>query len=232
MALRLRELHPEREFEFVITPTGDESDEMLEHWRRLMVILGPLVPLTCGLSLQGLIEKHRMLPNWRARWCTRQLKIEPYEAFLIRSAPAVSYVGLRADEEVRGGMEFRGDIPEVELTFPMRDWGWRMGDVLSYLDERGIVIPPRTDCMSCFFQTLGEWYELWRTDRPLYLDYEQNESTISRERDRQCTYRSDGRDSWPAPLSALRAEFEAGRRPRGVDQPDLFGQARCRVCSM
>lgn len=107
MALRLAEVEP-RDYIYVCTPTGDELPEMFAHWRKLSKLLGkPLLPITADTTLQGLIERQKALPNWRQRWCTRMLKIEPYEAWLVKNAPAISYVGLRADEESRGGMEFR-----------------------------------------------------------------------------------------------------------------------------
>ena len=106
-----------------------------------------------GGSLEGLIEKQKALPNWRQRWCTRMLKIEPYAAWLMQQSKTydriVSYVGIRADEEEREGGDY-SKIPGVEMRFPMRDWGWGVGDVLNYLEQRGVVIPERTDCAWCF----------------------------------------------------------------------------------
>ena len=82
MALRLAEVEPS-DYEYVITPTGDELPEMYEHWKRLGALLGkPLKSITSGYSLQGLIRKWDALPNWRQRWCTRVLKIEPFNAYL------------------------------------------------------------------------------------------------------------------------------------------------------
>ena len=41
------------------------------------------------------------LPSPQARWCTRKLKIEPFERY-VGSAPAFSYIGIRADEQRQG----------------------------------------------------------------------------------------------------------------------------------
>ena len=232
MALRLHEMHPDRQYERVITPTGDELPDMFAHWRRLADILGPLTVVTADTTLEGLIDRWSALPNWRQRWCTRVLKIEPYHSYLMKAAPCVSYVGLRADEEQRSGMEFRGDLPGVDLRFPMREWGWSLGDVLAYLDRCQVAIPARTDCGSCFFQSLGEWWEMWNGDSARYAGYEEMEARVSRERGKPLTFRSPGRDSWPAGLADLREQFELGHRPKDAGQEDLFKTARCRTCSL
>ena len=70
MALRLRELFPGLAFEYVITPTGDELPEMVEHWAQLEKTLGPLRRLST-LTLEKVIEREGMIPNFRARLCGR-----------------------------------------------------------------------------------------------------------------------------------------------------------------
>ena len=166
MALRLAEVEPS-DYEYVITPTGDELPEMYEHWKRLGALLGkPLKPITSGYSLQGLIRKWNALPNWRQRWCTRVLKIEPFNAYLMANLPATTYVGLRADEpeDIRRGT-ILGGVEGITQRYPLREWGWGINDVRLYLEGRGVSIPQRTDCARCFFQRAGEWYELWQEAR-------------------------------------------------------------------
>ncbi len=231
MALRLSEVEP-REYMYVCTPTGDELPEMFEHWKRLAALLGkPILPITSGHSLSGLIRHYNALPNWRQRWCTRRLKIEPYYAWLVKHAPAVSYVGLRADEEDRQGMQFPEIAEAVKVRFPMREWSWGEADVWAYLDRRGVTIPARTDCARCYHQTLGEWWRLWHDHPELYADAENQEQATGH------TFRGPNRDSWPAPLNELRQRFEHGDVPPGtVQTDDLFQGGRrktmCRVCSL
>ncbi len=77
MALRLVEVEP-RDYIFVCTPTGDELPTMFEHWRQLGEKLEkPILPIMRH-SLKGLTHQWNALPNWRQRWCTRAIKIEPY----------------------------------------------------------------------------------------------------------------------------------------------------------
>lgn len=224
MALRLAEIEP-REYVYVCTPTGDELPEMFAHWRRLSELLGaPILPVMGG-TLKGLVNKWQALPNWRQRWCTRKLKIEPFAAWMMQQPkPLTFYVGLRADEPERDGGDYAA-VPDVDMRFPLREQGWREADVWAYLDQRGVSIPERTDCARCFYQTLGEWWRLWKEHPEIYADAEAQEVAIGH------TWRSPGRDDWPTALADLRADFERGRIPRGNPaQPDLFRGMQCRAC--
>lgn len=222
MALRLAELEP-RPYVYICTPTGNESAAMFDHWRRLGDLLGrPLTPVVGG-SLVGLIRDQQALPNVWMRWCTRRLKIEPYAAWLSQHTPAVSYVGLRADEAEREGGDY-SDVPGVVMRYPLREWGWTRSDVFAYLDRRGVQIPDRTDCRLCFFQRIGEWHRLWTDDPEAWAEGEALEALTGH------TFRSPGRDTWPASMAELRARFETGDAPRGALQRDLFADLKCRVC--
>lgn len=230
LALELAEREP-RPYTYVCTPTGDELPEMFAHWRRLGEMLGArIVPIMAG-TLASTIETQGMLPNFRARFCTRILKIEPYRRFLIEQAaigPVVSYVGLRADEPGRAGGAY-GDIDGVEMRFPLREWGWGEPEVQAGLAARGVSCPVRTDCARCYHQRVGEWFLLWLDHRDIF------ESAIADEQRYGATYRTPGRDSWPTALADMAKRFEAG----DVPERSLTRMARehmeagaCRVCRM
>ena len=230
MALRLAEVEP-RDYLYLCTPTGDELPEMFDWWKRLGCILGSQIKPVMETSLKECIATNNMLPNFRARFCTRQIKIEPYRRFLQRlcaTGKVVSYVGLRADEEGRAGGAY-DDIPGVESRFPFLEWAWGLSEVLGYLDERGITVPERTDCARCYHQRIGEWWRLWAYNRSIYLDAEADEARYGH------TYRTPGRDSWPTALKDLRALFESGFVPKGADQMQFrntMNGGGCRVCAM
>lgn len=228
LALRLRELNPETDYTFVCTPTGDELPEMFAHWRKLGELLGKkLTPICHPKGLKGIIRQEKMLPNFRARFCTRILKIEPYRQWLAENAPCVSHVGLRADEEGRAGGAY-SDIPGIEMRFDLREWGWGVNEVWSYLDGRGVTIPDRTDCARCYHQQIGEWWMLWKYQPALYADAERDEAEFGH------TYRSPGRDTWPVGLKELREAFESGRQPKSVKPTSngLRHVGACRVCTL
>ena len=230
MAIWLSENEP-RDYIYAITPTGDELPDMIAHWRLLSEILGkPLMPIGTGKGLRQSIREERMLPRHSARWCTRKLKIEPYYNWLSTIVPAVSYVGLRADESARQGMIFPSS-DETTVRFPLREIGWGIGEVLEYLDEHNIVIPRRTDCARCFHQTIGEWWYLWKDYPDIFAEAMEDEAWVSKERGCDATFRSPQRDTWPASLAELAEEFKKGKRPKHAGQRDMFTGA-CRVCSL
>lgn len=224
------------EYTYVCTPTGDELPEMEAHWTKLEGLLGAPIIRLDGHTLMGLIIQQEMLPNHRARWCTRIIKLERYYGWLAQQGPVISHVGLRADEESRPGMIFP-DMGEVVMDFPMRRWGWTVEDVMAFLAEEGVSIPDRTDCAVCFWQKLGEWYLLWRDYPERYERYERGEHAeeyVTIKRGTPFTFRSPQRDNWPASLKELRQEFERGRVPerslRMMDKRRLVGA--CRVCTL
>lgn len=232
LALRLAEIEP-RDYEYVCTPTGNEPPDMVAHWLKLGEILGkPITRVTHNAGLDGLIFQQKSIPNWRQRWCTRMLKIEPYAAWLSENSPCVSYVGLRADEEEREGGDFL-NVPGVEMRFPMREWGWGIADVMGYLKEKGIVIPKRTDCLVCFFQRLIEWYEFWNAAFIQGSVEHRRAWDMGEAQEQFCghTFRSPGRDTWPASMKDLRAEFERGRVPKDT-RKDPLNEMKCRVCRL
>lgn len=226
LALWLRENEP-RDYTYVCTPTGNELPEWYDHMRGLMQLFGATIHPVMGGTLKQIIAQEQMIPNWRARFCTRMLKLDPFAAWLMHRTPATIYVGLRADEEERAGGDYH-QVPDVTVRYPLREAGMGEADVYAFLDQRNVRIPERTDCAWCFFQTLGEWWVLWREHRGLYAEAEQIEV------ERGHTFRSPQRDSWPTSLRDLRLRFEGGHvPPRTAVQRDLFrGQMQCRVCRL
>jgi hypothetical protein len=231
LALLLREQNPGTPYNYICTPTGNELPEMFAHWLSLGERLGRrLVPIMAG-TLHGTIRREKMLPNFRARFCTRILKIEPYRKFLIEQAalgPIVSYVGLRADEEGRAGGAY-GDIDGVEMKFPLRDMGFAERDVQATLTRFGVRCPDRTDCGDCYHQRLGEWYEYWLNHRAAAME------AVALEKEMGGTYRTPGRDAWPTALEDLFAAFERGRVPTislNRMARERMQVGACRVCTL
>lgn len=208
LALALKLLEPPRGYQYVCTPTGNEPDEMKAHWDRLEVLLGkPLIRITQN-TLMGLIYLQRALPNWRMRWCTRMLKIEPFEEYILEHLPCTVYVGIRADEVDRDSVAYETLDGGIIRRYPFVEWGWGLSHVLNLLDNNGIIIPERTDCAVCFYQRIWEWYQLWLNHPEQYAQGEAAEEYTGH------TFRSEQRDTWPAALKLLRQEFERGRIPK------------------
>lgn len=226
MALALAEREP-RDYTYICNATGNELPEMQDHFCKLERMLGkPIQWVGAGKDLYQLILDLKMIPNFRARFCTRILKIEPTIEFFEKLPPgSVLYVGLRADEEERKGLY--GE--DIEVRFPMREWGWGINEVWQFLNERGVKIPKRTDCGVCPYQRLGEWWDLWKHHPEEFERGAFIEDLFDH------TFRSAQRDTWPASLHDLGAEFAKGRVPRGaneVNDPYANPETICRVCSL
>lgn len=225
MALRLAEIEP-RDYVYICNPTGHELPDMNAHWAKLETLLSKPLLRVSNKDLDYWIEFYNALPNWRQRWCTRQLKIEPTIAFIAAHQPAVLYVGLRADEETREGI-YSGDVVN---DFPFRRWNWGIADVRDYLKQRGVSIPERTDCYDCYGQQIVEWKRLHRK-WPWFFN-----RAVDHEAKTGYTFRSPGRDTWPAGLAEMAKEFDRNRRVRGEKlQASLFDDdeySGCRVCRL
>jgi len=208
LSLMMRSTYPKVPFRFVITPTGDELPEMQFHWARLEEILGQkLLRLPCP-TLTETIDKHKALPNFRMRFCTGDIKIKPFMEYMENlPSDSVLYVGLRADEEDRTGIQVIEE-DTYRVAFPFQWYGWTLETVLGYLEAKGIEIPKRTDCARCFYQRIDEWRDLYYEHPHIYASACLDEAISG------FTYRSDKRDTWPASLVELAKEFDRGRQPR------------------
>lgn len=230
MVLRLAELG--EDFECIFTPTGDELPDLVDHIEGIVKMVGCKLNVPKGPQLEDLIDGYNALPNWRQRWCTRQIKIEPCLAFLKEHPGSTLAVALRADEEDRQGIYT--DLATYRR--PLHEWGWGLKEVLDYLKSKNVSVPKRTDCGCCYGQRLNEWWTLWREYPDRWSKYEAWEERTGH------TFRSPQRDTWPAALKDLRREFESGRVPRGAtNQLNLFaedcetmdpGKLPCRVCRL
>ena len=208
----------------LFTPTGDELPELFAHVERVEAMTHRQAIRPPNKPLSFWIEEFNALPNNRQRWCTRSIKIQPCINFLKANPDSTLMVGLRADEEERTGLY--GDF--ATYRYPLREWGWGLDEVMDYLARRGVRVPKRTDCAVCYAQRIGEWWNLWREHPDRWARGEAWESKTGH------TFRSAKRDSWPASMAGMRAEFEKGLVPRTVPLPQLFDQEEetqpCRVC--
>jgi len=217
LALHMAELG--EEFSMLFTPTGNELPAVRAHVDAISARLNRHVIVPPGPTLASLIETFNGLPSWRMRWCTRMIKILPCIAYLKEHPGTTLCVGLRADEEERQGLY--GDF--ATYRYPLREWGWGLKEVRDYV--RCVGVPKRTDCAVCYGQRLSEWWMLWRDWPEWWKQGERWEETTGH------TFRSPGRDTWPAGLRDLAAEFSKGRVPRGTDRL-LQQEEPCRVCRL
>ena len=163
LAVHLRNKVPALEYFFC--DTGAELPETYEYLTRLEVILGkPIKRLNARRGFDHWFEVFRgTLPSPQMRWCTKNLKIKPIEAW-IGDAPAISYVAIRADESNRKG--YISTKPNIQSVFPFIDDGIDHDGVMQILADAGIGLPAyyewrtRSGCYFCFYQRKAEWIGL------------------------------------------------------------------------
>ena len=118
------------------------------------------------------------LPSPQARWCTRKLKIEPFERY-VGDDIAYSYIGIRADEDRQGYTPKKppviSDRPNISPVYPLKDDGIDLSGVKDLLETSGLGLPDyyrwrsRSGCYFCFYQQIGEWQRL-RTEHPVLFE--------------------------------------------------------------
>ena len=144
---------------------GRNFPETYEYLTRLEVILGKLISrLNAHRGFDHWFEVFRgALPSPQMRWCTKNMKIKPIEAW-IGDAPALSYVAIRADESNRKG--YISTKPNIRTRFPFIEDGIERDGVTRILEEAGIGLPTyyewrtRSGCYFCFYQRKAEWVGL------------------------------------------------------------------------
>ena len=154
-----------RDLEFFFCDTGAELPETYEYLTRLEVILGkPIVRLNTQRGFDHWFEVFRgTLPSPQMRWCTKNMKIKPIEAW-IGDDPAISYVAIRVDESNRKG--YVSTKPNIQTRFPFVEDRVDREGVMRILADAGIGVPAyyewrtRSGCYFCFYQRKAEWIGL------------------------------------------------------------------------
>jgi 3'-phosphoadenosine 5'-phosphosulfate sulfotransferase (PAPS reductase)/FAD synthetase len=162
LAIHLREQIPN--VEYVFSDTDKELPETYEYLDRVEAYLGTkIVRLRSEYSFDHWLEVYSgFLPSPRMRWCTKMLKIRPFEIY-IGDDEANLYIGIRADENRGGYQPYKTNIHPV---YPFVKEGMTIADIHSILERSGIGFPAyyswrsRSGCFFCFFQQKREWLGL------------------------------------------------------------------------
>ena len=67
------------------------------------------------------------LPSTMSRWCTKNLKLAPFEKYIAGDQPVVSYVGIRGDEDIDVYISKKSNVQSI---FPFRKNIWSV-DVIN-----------------------------------------------------------------------------------------------------
>lgn len=250
LALFMRDQVPE--MEYVFCDTDKELTETYEYLNRVEAFLGKkIVRLSAKIGFDHWLEVFGgYLPSPQMRWCTKYLKLKPFEEY-VGEDPVISYVGIRADEDRVGYISTK---PNIKAVFPFKDAGIDYAGVMRILEESGIGLPPylkwgrtHSGCYFCFFQRSIEWVRLLET-HPDQFDQAQAYEKLSDEPGKTFTW------NHRMPLSELRkpenvaaikrryAEFAQRRKSNrgnrslievlaGVEDQDS-GPTACLICHL
>lgn len=178
LAIYMRDRIPE--MEYIFHDTGKELPETYEYLGRLEALLGKkVVSTTPDHSFDKWLDVFGgMIPSNHRRWCTRMLKLKPFEDY-IGDDPVVNYVGLRADEDRIGYISHKSTITTI---YPFREDGLVRADIFRILEESKLGLPTftkwgrtRSGCFFCFYQQKIEWVRLLEQHPDLYAQAEEYE---------------------------------------------------------
>lgn len=165
LAIYIKDHYPEihNKVEYFFSDTGAELQEVYDFLDKLEAYLGKEIKkLSSGKDFEHWLKVHNdYLPSPRQRWCTRMMKIKPFEAY-VGDDPVVSYIGIRADEFREG---YISQKPTIKAVFPFIEDVLVRDDIFQILED-SVGIPEyykwrsRSGCYFCFFQRQDEWLGL------------------------------------------------------------------------
>lgn len=141
LAIYVKTKYPSLNIEFYTSDTGKELDETYQLIKNLEVYLGIKIELLQGAENSSedpfdhfLKMYGGFLPSSNARWCTKKLKLDPFEKY-VGDDPVVSYVGIRGDEEREGYISTKNNIQSI---FPFRKNIWSKDVVTKMLSNHNV----------------------------------------------------------------------------------------------
>jgi 3'-phosphoadenosine 5'-phosphosulfate sulfotransferase (PAPS reductase)/FAD synthetase len=171
LAIYMRDRVPD--MEYIFSDTRKELPETYEYLERISSYLGKEVTrLNADVGFDHWYEMYGgMIPSNHRRWCTRALKLKPFEKHC-GGDEVVNYVGLRADEDRSGYISHK---PNIKPVYPFKEDGLILRDIEEILRSSGVGMPPytkwgrtRSGCYFCFYQQKIEWVRLKETHPDLY----------------------------------------------------------------
>ncbi|HEX5002402.1 MAG TPA: phosphoadenosine phosphosulfate reductase family protein [Bacteroidia bacterium] len=130
LAIYLNLKYPQLNIDYYFCDTGKELQETYLLIERLESLLGKSITTLIAEDAKQnpsdnpfdhFFKIYRgYLPSSTARWCTKKLKLEPFEKY-VGESPVISYVGIRGDENREGYISKKSNIQSI---FPFRKNIW------------------------------------------------------------------------------------------------------------
>ena len=143
LAIYLRNKHPDLDITYYYCDTGKELDETYRLIENLESYLGKNIQKLKSDEANKKGDNpfdyyykiyRGYLPSTAARWCTKNMKLKPFENF-VGSTPTISYVGIRGDEDREGYISTK---PNIQSIFPFRRNIWSEGLIRKLLANENI----------------------------------------------------------------------------------------------
>ena len=141
LAIYMKKNYPGLRIEYYNADTGCELSDTIDLLEKLKSFLGGIeilrsakdspekIPFVHFLKAQG-----GFLPSPNARWCTKKMKLEPFEEY-VGDDYAISYIGIRGDEDRDGYISSK---PNIQAVFPFRKNIWSL-DVINLVLGNGSI---------------------------------------------------------------------------------------------
>lgn len=166
LAIYMKKNYPDLDIEYYTCDTGKELQETYQLIKRLEDFLGKEIVELRAVEKSHedpfdhfLTRKKGYLPSSLIRWCTRSLKLEPFEQF-VGNDPVISYVGIRGDESREGYISTKSNIQSI---FPFRQNIWSEDVIKKVLANANIEtmlnlcgIIPLEKASARFLELLGQ----------------------------------------------------------------------------
>lgn len=177
----------------IFADTESEHEELYERLdffeKQMKIIHGndfKIIRVSNG-NLKDTIKKYKFFPNYNARFCTREHKIEPIDNFLREQGECELMIGLNANETHRTGNH--GLLQNVKYTYPLIKNGLTREACLELLKKKNLepVFPPymkRGGCDICFFKSKPEWKALALLNPKKAYELAEFEESIQDQRER------------------------------------------------
>ncbi|MBD0865298.1 MAG: phosphoadenosine phosphosulfate reductase family protein [Rhodobacteraceae bacterium] len=226
LAIYLRDRVPE--MEYIFSDTLKELPETYAYLERIEDYLGRQVHrLNANLGFDHWYDVYgEMIPSNHRRWCTKMLKLKPFEQF-VGDDTVINYVGLRADESRSGYISHK---PNITAVYPFQTDGLRLHDIHDILNSSGVGLPPYTEwgrsrsgCFFCFYQQKIEWVRLKEKHPDLFEKAKAYEKPYAESGN---TFTWSERESLtelerPERMAAIKREHEEQLRQRAAREENL-----------
>lgn len=114
-------------------------------------------------SIYDYAVHYKILPFRFPRWCTRDFKIKPLINHYV--TPCIEYIGISYEEKKRAEKLNKKD---VNIRFPLIDAKLNRNDCIEIIKKHDLILPSRSMCYFCPFQTKNELLNLYHNHRDLY----------------------------------------------------------------